>query len=516
MKLSFYSFIFLFFYVSLHSQITLQAKLKKYKIPKKALKLLNSLPDKSLTLDLILKKGLTSDNFEIIKLQNLEKRVLKYAAKIPFDTYISASVLKGNDKSASTRPGSPYNNQLTNGNLKLSSNFLTGTSVSLESAYKNNNSLSPSFTGSGSEIHTKYHENKISLNLRQDLLKNSFGYYERKTLQALNIQKQNVKNKFSVNVENWSYKLIETFYTAWLLKAKVQVAQSNYYRQRRLKNITYLKFKRGTAKKSDLLQTQSAEKNSKQNLNSSKQDLENIWRNLVVQLNFPKDWLNINPFLIPIKLDNPIFKALKSCKKDLDIKSNWEVKSLTKQYKASQLNLSAAKNQMLPEVYFGLKLSSNAVNPDNPSQALQDSLQNKNKGVFVELGLSIPIGRYKEKSKLAKSVMNKKILQYRLSSLKKTIQTKWKNECLNLLRLKKKKKELQLVKSMQKQRAKLEEKRFRIGKVPVFNNIQAGLDSALSKLAFKQSEVSLRLSAWRILKMNSKLINYINKLSSNK
>lgn len=508
MKLFFSFFLFFFFFLVLQAQI--------YKTPKKAIQLLNSLPQKSLTLDLILKKGLTSDNFEIIKLQNLEEEVLKHTAQIPFDTYLSTSILQGNDKSASIRPGAPYNNRFINGSLKISRNFYTGASISLESNYKHNNLYSTSFSQIGEDIHTQYHENKISLNIRQNLLKDTFGYSSRKTLQAIQIQKQNVQNKFSVNVENWSYKLIETFYTAWLLKSKVQVATANYKRQKRLRKITYLKFKRGTSKKSDLLQTQSAEKNSKQALSSAKQDLENIWRNLVIQLDFPKDWLSINPILIPIKLDQPIVKAIKACKKDLDLQSNWKVKSLTKQYRANQLSLSAAQNQMLPEVYLGLKLSSNAVNPNDQIQALKDSLQNKNQGLFVEIGASIPLGRYKEKSQLVKTIMNKNISQRRLSSLKKTLQSEWKNECLNISRLRKKKKELQLVKSMQKQRAVLEEKRFRIGKVPVFNNIQAGLDATISELAFKQSEVQLRLSAWKILKMNSKLITYITKLSSGK
>lgn len=488
----------------------LQAKTSK--IPKAAIQLLNSLPKKSLTLEVILKKGFSSDNFAIIKAQTLEEEVLKYSARIPFDTYLSTSILKGDDKSASIQPDAPYKNSFTHGSLKLSRNFYTGTSVSLESNYQNNNSYSTT-SGLEKDIHTQYNENKIILNIRQNLLKDTFGYSSRKTLQAIKIQKQNVQNKFSINVENWTYQLIETFYTAWLLKSKVQVARANYKRQKKLKKITYLKFKRGTSKKADLLQAQSAEKNSKQNLNSARQDFENLWRSLVIQLGFPKNWLNINPMLIPIKLDQPIFKAKKSCKKNLDFKSNWKFKSLTKQYKAAQLNLSAAKNKMLPDLYLGLKLSSNAITPDNKTQAFTNSLQNKNKGLFIELGLSIPLEKFKEKSQLAKKLMKKNISQRRLSALKKTLQAEWTNECLQLSRLIKKKKVLKQIKFMQKQRATLEEKRFRIGKVTVFNIIQAGLDASISKLAFKEAEVQLRLSSWKILKMDSQLITYITELS---
>ncbi|MBE8163117.1 MAG: TolC family protein [Bdellovibrionaceae bacterium] len=486
-----------------------------YKTSKKAIALLNTLPKKSLTLNVILKKGLTSDNFQIIKLKNLQEKVLKYKAQIPFDTYLSTSFLKGNDKSASIRPEAPYNNRFTTGNVKLSHQFSTGTSVSLESNYNYTNSLSASFLDRTNSINTKYYENKINLTIRQNLLKNAFGYSSRKMLTALQTQQNNIKNQFSVDVENWSYKLIETFYTAWLLKSQVRVTQSNYYRQKRLRKITYLKFKRGTAKKSDFLQTQSAEKKSKQELNSARQDLENIWRNLVIQLNFPKQWININPMDIPIKLDQPLLQAIIACKTDLDIQSNWKVKFLTQQYKASKLNFLAAKNQMLPEVYLGIKASSNAINPNDKAQAFKDSLQNKNQGLFVELGVSIPLGRYKEKSQLAKTLMDKSILQHRLSSVKKDLQAQWKNECLNLSRLITKKKALKAIRSMQKTRARLEEKRFRIGKIPVFNNIQAGSDAAISELAFKQSEVHVRLSAWKILKMNTKLITYITKLSTN-
>lgn len=519
MKLFYYFIILLFLsltfqnfedFQSLQIQ-TLQAK--TYTIPKNALKLLNSLPEKSLTLDLILKRGLTTDSFEIIKLQNLEEKILNNAAQIPFDTYLSTSVIQGNDKSRPTQPGVPYSNRFLQGQLKLSRNFSTGTLISLESNYSDRSLPSRAFSIIGDDIYSKYYENKIHLNIRQNLLKDSFGYASRKQLKAINTQKKNVKNKFAVNTENWAYALIQNFYTAWLLQSQVHVAKANYNRQKKLRKITNLKFKRGTSVKSDLLQVKSAEKNSKHNLDNAIQELGNIWHNLVIQLNFPQDWLDINPLLVPMKLDQPIAKAKLSCKKDLDLKSNWQVKSLTEQYKADQLKLSAAKNQMLPEVYLGLKLSSNAVSNNDKLQAFTDSLQNKNQGLFVELGVSIPLGNYEGKSKLAQEYMNKNISQRRLSSLKKTLTVDWKNECLNLLRLIKKKKQLKWVKFMQKQRATLEKKRFRIGKVPVFNNIQAGLDSALADIAFKQSKVHLRLSAWKILTMNSQLITYITKLS---
>lgn len=501
MKPIYYFCIFFFLTFPLHA--------KKYRVSKSTAKLLNSLPKKSFSLNVILKKGLTTDSFEIIKLQNLEEKVIKYTSKIPFSTYLSAWFLKGTEKYTN------YNRHNSLSGLRLNRNFSTGTTIFAESNYANN-SFSSFSSRARQELFPEDNSNKINLNIRQNLLKDIFGYASRKKLKALNLKQQNVQNQFFVNTENWTLQLIKTFYTAWFLQSTVRLATDNYNRQKRLRKITYLKFKRAVSKKSDFLQTKSAEKNSKQNLNSAKQDLENTWRNLVIKLSLSEQWLNVNPLLIPIVLDNPVFKAKKFCKKDLDLESNLEFQFLKKKYNISQLNLSAAKNQMLPEVFLNLKFKSNTINKDTKIQNLKNSLINKNRGFALELGLSVPLERYKEKSQLAQAQMTKSILQRHLSSLKKTLKINWKNECLNLLRLIEKKKELKSVKFMQQQRANLTEKHFRIGKSVVFNTVQAGIEATLAKLAFKKTEIDVRLSAWKILKMNSTLINYINNLINDK
>lgn len=487
-----------------------------YKVPLKARELLNSLPEKSLTLDIIIKKGLSSDSFNIIKTQILQKQIFNYSSKIAFDTYLSGLFIKGRDKSASTRPGSSYNKRFTNGVIRLNRSFPTGTDISVESNYQKINSFSSSFLGQGPDIHSQYNENKISLNFKQNLVKNSFGFSSRKTLKALNIKKNNVENNLALNIENWADALIQSFYNAWLLQSKVKVAMANFNRQTRLLTVTNLKFKRGTSKKSELLQVKSAHKNSNQNLEKAKQELKSIWRNLIATLNLPTSWGTINPLLIPIKLDNPINKAQNFCKNPLDLNSNTEFKSLTEQNKAKRLNLSAAKNQLLPDVYLGVKLTSNGVNPTDSNLAFKNSLQTKNQGLFVELGISIPLGNYKEKSKLAQATMEERSSYYQLASLKNNLTAQWLNECQNLQRLVKKQKELKIIYFMQKQRAQLEEDRFKIGKISVFTTIQSAQDATLAELAFKQSKIKARLSSWKILNLNGKLLTYIKKTSKDK
>ncbi len=478
--------------------------------------ILKVLPQKKLTLDMVLQQGLNSDSFEIIGVQGLQKELLNFSRRAPLAVGFSGRIVEGSDKSSPHRPGSSYNAQSLIGALSVSKAFLSGTSLSLQSNYQNIDSRSTSFLGQGDGIHSQYHENKIVFNLRQDLWKNSFGYATRKSLESLEVQERNVTNEVSVNIENWAYELLHNYYNTWLFQSRVKVEEENDQRQRRLRKVTKLKLQRGTAERPDFLQAKSAEKNTYQNLKRAEQDLGNMWRHLVVTLKFPEKWLDIDPLLVSIELDEPIPQAESFCRQPLDLGSNLKIISLREKSKAARLNLAAAKNKLLPDVYFGLKLTSNGVKSADGGYPLKDSLENKNRGVFVELGVSIPMGNYENKANLVRATMSERSTRYSLSNIEGDLKINWKGQCLNLKRLIEKREKLKSIRMMQKQRVELEEKRFRVGQVAIFNVIQAGNDAALADFSLKRSEVEVRLSAWEILKMGGELTAHLKKLMGNR
>ena len=483
------------------------------RVPKEARKVLQSLPDQKLTLEVVIKGAMGSDGFKMIQSQGIQKEVFRLSRKSLLDPTFSGQIIQGDDQSAATRPGSAYSLKSLTGNLSLSKMFSTGTVMSLQSNYQDIDSSATSFVGQGPDVVTKYFENKLVFNLRQNFLRDSFGYATRKSLQSLKVQEKNVINDVSLAMEDWGYGLMQVFYNAWFSQQRVIVEKSNYQRQKRLLKITSLKVRRGTAERPDLLQVRSAEKNANEKLKGARQDMENVWRQLVITLNFPMDWMDIDPLLIPMKLDNPVPEAEKACRVVNDGSSNLEIVSLKNKLKASELSLSAAKNKMWPDLYMGLRVTSNGVDSAQSDVAFENSLKNENQGIFVEMGVSIPLGNYKAKSELAQSAMNETLSRLRFSSAKSAFQVNWRNECLNLKRLQKKRREMRSVAKMQKERSRLEEKRFRIGQIPVFNMIQAGNDAALAQLALKQSEMEVRLSSWKILKLQGKLAGYLQQIS---
>ena len=481
---------------------------------KNILKTIHSLPEKSLTLDLVLLGGLKSDTFKLIRVQGLNSQALQFSRKAPLDTRLGINTTRVNDRSAATRPGASFSTKSVIHGLELSKNFATGTSVSLRSDYQDVDSQATAFFRGGEEMLFRYYENKLSLNIRQNLWRDAFGYATRKSLQSLKIQEGNVENELIIQGEDWAYSLIQTYYRAWLLKQKAFVEQENYQRQKRLLKITNLKFKKGTAERSDVLQVQSAEKNTKNNLAGVKQELGDIWRKLVVSLGFPEDWLRLDPIFVPLKIDQPVSKAQTLCKGAMEPEKNWEVVSLKNKAQSAALDFKAAKNKLWPETYLGVKLTTNGVDPDSGNSALKTSLENQNQGVFVELGFSMPLGNYNNKASLVKAGIKDQMAQTQLSIIKENIKTSWENQCTNLLRLLTKRKDMRATYKLQKKRAQLDERRFRIGRLPAFNAIQAANDSAFAHLNLKQTEVDLRLVSWDILRMQGRLADHLKKLVS--
>jgi len=65
----------------------------------------------------------------------------------------------------------------------------------------------------------------------------------------------------------------------------------------------------------------------------------------------------------------------------------------------------------------------------------------------------------------------------------------------------------------QKERAQLEERRFRIGRVPTLTVIQAGDDATEAEINLSQSEIERRLAAWQVKRLAKDLEAYIKSLT---
>ncbi|MCB0394512.1 MAG: TolC family protein, partial [Bdellovibrionales bacterium] len=306
----------------------------------------------------------------------------------------------------------------------------TGTTftASLEEAYQN---YETTFSTVTSEIDG--YEDTITFEVSQSLLNNAFGYGTLKGIRAGQLSTEADENRFKSSVSEWSVSLAEQFYLAWNLQQQVIAARDGLQRRRKLLEATKLKLGRGTAERPDLLQTESAHLASEVQLQEAEQKLAELWRQLVIQLKLPREWMAIDATQIPMELDEPYFKALQLCGPRSNLNNAPTENLKTKEYElraeAADLKVDKASNSLLPDVKLVGQYFSNGLDDEKGQEAYSDAKEFDKTGYYIGATVEIPFGRYKEKADLSQARAEKYSAEASASMERSNLQVNWINDC---------------------------------------------------------------------------------------
>lgn len=495
------------------SQVTLSAPL-----PPDAQKELNKYGGK-LTTELILLKAMqSSDSFRAVIADKYSIESDYYSAKSVSDISLTASGGQTTAESASetTINGVSYDKlESKTYSLGASTYFQTGTAFSVELEQEYGKTEVETSSDSYTTL-TEGWESTLTFELSQSLTKDIFGYGTRRLIEAGELNSEAAKATLQGEVSVWAIDILNLYYSAWRLQNQVRAADDNYKRRKRLLDITKVKVRRGTAERPDLLQTESALLSAEIQRDEAKQSLLNIWRDLVIQLNFPRTWLKIDPIDIPLELDEPEYRALTSCGKREALnpppKDSYESLAWKKKAKAANLLKERAENAMWPDLQLVGQYFSNGLDEDQSSNSLDDATAFDNTGWYIGGTLSFPLGRYSEKSDLASATATAAKAEAMSTFYGSRLETLWGNECQELYRLRDAVRMRARALGKQAERVRLEEKRFSVGRGTLLGVIQAGDDATLSDIDLRKSEVSMRLKAWDILKLKNQIPGYLEQL----
>ena len=477
-----------------------------------------SLPEKSLTLDLIMAGALKSDSFKSAKAESYRVPIAKLKAESAFDTKVKVEQNWFKDESEPGNGFSPDFKEGQNTSLTVSRYFSTGTAfeVSVKQDYNDINipSLVPPLD--------PYYESGAKVSLSQNLWADSFGMASRRGLQSAELASQAQRYGFTTTIENWFVDIANQFYLTWLSQAQAQAAHEGLKRRERLLSSARVQLKRGTTETPDYLQIEAAYLLAKTKTQEAQSGLEDQWRRLLVLLKLPADLTVIDPLKIPITIDNTVGESTQICRQ---FRQNGVPNSdpayllqAKKSFESAENNLDRARSLARPDLKLVGSYMLNGVNGDQ-GDSVTETIDRDHPGWIVGLSFSMPLGFSEQKADVAAATAEKLKAEAVFSGAKDDRNLAWLKECDNLERLIVAVADATKAFENQKRRADLEEKRYRLGRVSTFNVIQAGDDATDAEINLNSTQIQIRQVAWRIMGLNSQIIpkleSYAKKYSGN-
>lgn len=471
-------------------------------LPEQAQKILQQLPERAITVDLVLGLGVkNSDQFKGIASQELVKTQALDQVEANLDAKVFANLNSVNNRHQTSGLFQPSAIETQALEVGLSKFFSTGTFVeakisgsNVETTFKD---FPPGFPANALPDPTLNNMNS-KLTVSQDLLRDFFGA---STAKALEAGEQAAKSKdFEIrkNVEDFSLQLIDAFYGTWQAQSKVTADRAKLSRQRELLRITEIQRRRGTAEEPDLLQIENALYLTEEALKESTIQLQNVWNQLVVLLKLPASLLEVDPTLIPIKIESADLSDLKYCSTQ-DFSQNQTL--LAAEASVSSVNFDVARRRraFLPDLKLNFIYDANGTDT-SAEDVIRNSLYGRFPSTTLGLSFEMPLGNISATTQYKEGLRNQVLSEISLSQTKDSLLVERKNLCDELTRLNIKVERLEKVFASQKRRAELEQNRFRLAQIPAFNAITAENDVIDAELLLRANQALLRNAVWRLRK----------------
>jgi outer membrane protein TolC len=486
--------ILLFFLLSLTQN--LHAKTPPYTpLPQEVKDYFQKLPDKALSIPLVMKGAMKSANsFKRIQAQLPVVDLPISKAQQPFETTVYSQIAIDRNKQESLSPfNSPdqKNKMLTVGIQKY---FSSGTQLTAE--WQRFSYESPQTTLTTALDHQ---EAKINLKLAQNLWKDQFGELSRQQLEAASLEREANRYQYAEHFEEWFLGITQLFYQAWMWQTQAKAAYDHVQRRQRLLNISRLKSQRGTAEPQELLQVESHLLTSEVQEAQMRHALTSAWKELVINLKLPEYLLSVDARLIPIIVESSLDDIHNLCENPNKQQLNQSTihQKLSWQQRAYDLTVNSAQKSFRPTLQLEAQMKTNGIDPST-SKARTESLEGKHPEYILGVSFQWPLQFSQEKSQLQAAVAQSLGTRFAWEQHKDLHRIQWVNQCGDFARLEESRTNLKQMIQKLDRRLVLEEQQFRLGRTSAYQVLQAADDQERGEIELNQVEAALRLQAWNI------------------
>ncbi|MDB2447077.1 hypothetical protein N9W79_00470, partial [bacterium] len=133
----------------------------------------------------------------------------------------------------------------------------------------------------------------------------------------------------------------------------------------------------------------------------------------------------------------------------------------------------------------------------------------------IILSFSTPVFNSSSKAKIFDTAKKLEIDRLTYTDFKADRLTDLENECTTFQRSKTRSSRLGQIHTMQKDRAKLDLKRFEVGRLDAFSAIQSSISKTSAWLQMESAKLDIQISAWKLLYLAGDLESQLLKKQSN-
>jgi outer membrane protein TolC len=363
--------------------------------------------------------------------------------------------------------------------------------------------------GGAFPISSQFYQTTASAFLHQNLFRDAFGNATRAGAEAGKLHSQSLMKQSEVNKEDWFFNLARQFYGAWNAQVRVREAIDILERKKRLLDMTRLRARRGTAERPDVIQVETSLKQAELILSSERQQLQDNWRHLVTILELPEEWLQLDPMLIPLKVDSPELEAQTLCAKSDHVPTSVYTEKMKIEKEALALNIERLKSSGRPETLLSMGVIANGVDRLSGPTYLE-TYSFDHPAYTVGLTFSIPLGNSDNESQLVQTRSDQRRIDALINHSTSNEKTVFRNLCQDLQRHTQSIEMLEKMKQDQVIRGRLEKERYELGRAPLINMINAEDDLMNVELQLSSLAAGEKIIAWNLLKYSGAVLSKIN------
>lgn len=481
-------------------------------LPRDIQELLNTLPGKELSLDVVIGRAVqASDAFKAIQAQRISTEVPLLQASAPLETRVTANAIALRDRRETQSFVSPNKVDTNSVLLGITSYFQTGTALSFELTHNKTDLAFPTFP------QISNFETQGTFTISQNLWQDAFGNATRAGKAAGRLLSEAYELAIQDNTDDFVLGLAQLYYGAWLAQAQLEAARESVAYRSRLLEITKLKIRRGTAEEQDVLQVRSALLNSQVQNDQAAHNLGDRWRSLVYALKLPESWIKADPAEIPVALDAPIKETIELCGTPSELKPAPPENAVSRRAaiaaEAAALSSERAISVSKPDLEFRAMLSANGVDPAM-SPTLSETVKLENPAWNLGFQFVLPLDSYVEKANALSALTSQIQAEAQASQARADLKTNWIAGCTDLHRAEQSYRARKEAHDSQRKRAGIEESRFRIGRAGILQVIQAADDATFAQVNLAISEIERRNAAWRVRRLANQIQGYLTQLKA--
>ncbi len=449
----------------------------------------------TVSLTSLFQAALQSSDAKVAKNRRLEAKASLQTAQSRLSPTLSISASQLDSEKDPTNSFSPSSLGTSSQSISLAKYFTSGTSINLSLSRSKNDLV----YSANPVSNMTYDTTTITASLKQSLYKDMFGSGSRSKIEAAKISAIATRHQINQMLNAYLMETKNLFYQFKLLRLDANNALKSISEQQKLVEVTKVKTERGTAEKSELLQTKTALYNAQVHHIEARQLARSFWKKIITNLGLPKSWKTAN--FNQLKLVSPIItldvqQACATAPETLATKSE-QYQAALHSYESSKLSLVAAKYQDRGDFYAEYRVQGNGLD-ESASESNNEATGLEKPERYFGLGASFTFGPQASSSQVSTARQRKLNAKLKLSDLRANLAVDIENNCQKLTQMQRSSIQYLENAKLGREIVDLEKKRYQVGKADISQVINAINQRNRFELVLKKHEFDVSSLQWDI------------------